>query len=490
MASDATAIIGGEEVDAPSHPVYNPATLTEIVGRSARSGPELVDKAVRSAASAGPGWAEIGVKERKRLLAEAVTAATTDFDERARLLTREQGKALWESTVDLAGAPYLLHVNRKLVERAAAEDIVDDHRGRFITRRKPAGVVGVIVPWNYPVVLAFNGIAPALAAGNTVVVKPSELAPLALTRTIAAIAAVLPPGVLNVVPGFGDEAGAALVSHPLVRRVLFTGGTASGRAVMQAAAENITGVGLELGGNDPALVLESAVVDDTLAAALRHSAFSCSGQICFAIKRIYVHRSRHDELVDALSSALDDVVVGDGLRPETTMGPLVSDTARRRVQSLVSDAEQLGAIVSPLGTKLDPAGWDDGHFMLPHLVTDIPHDSALVRAEQFGPVLPIVPFDTEAEAVAMANDSEYGLAASVWSTDDDHAFDVARTIDSGTVFINVHRAGASDHTTPFGGMKQSGIGRSNGWASVEELTELQMLIRRDDTADLPGPPTN
>lgn len=481
-------MIGGAVVEAPSHPVHNPARADEVVGMSARSNIALVDRAVRAAAAAAPGWADIGSEERKRLLGDAVTASTTDFDERAQLLTREQGKALWESTVDLAGAPYLLHVNGKLIDQASAEEILDDKRGRFIKRRTPVGVVGVIVPWNYPVVLAFNGIAPALAAGNTVVVKPSELAPLALTQTIAAIAAALPDGVLNVVPGYGDEAGAALAGHPLVRRVLFTGGTASGRKVMKAAADNVTGVGLELGGNDPALILESARVDQTLARALRHSAFSCSGQICFAIKRIYVHRSRHDELVDALSAALDEIVVGDGLAPETTMGPLISGDALQRVESLVADASDHGATVSARGRQLDPDTWHGGHFMLPHLVTDIAHDSALVGAEQFGPALPIVAFDDEDEAVAMANDSDYGLAASVWSEDDDHAFEVARKVASGTVFINVHRAGASDHTTPFGGMKQSGIGRTNGWASIEELTEIQMLIRRDDTADLPGPP--
>lgn len=484
----AQVFIGGGTVNAPSHPVYNPACCDEVVGFSARADAGLVDRAVRAAAAAATAWADLDCATRKSAMRTAAAAALDGFDERARLLTCEQGKVLWESNVDLAGAPYLLHECSRLIERVVAEDNVDDDRGRFITRRRPVGVVAVIVPWNYPVVLAFNAIAPALAAGNTVVVKPPELAPLALTRTLTAVAAALPDGVLNVVPGYGSEAGHELAAHPLVRRVMFTGGTASGREVMHAAADTITGVGLELGGNDPALVLESAVIDDELVTALRHSAFTCSGQVCFAIKRVYVHRSRYSELVAALADAVNELTVGDGLDPRSSIGPLITQDALDRVQRLLDNAGEIGAAVTALGDKLDPSGWRRGHFLLPHLVTGIPHDSELVAVEQFGPILPIVPFDTEEHAVEMANDTEFGLAASVWSRDDDHAFQVARRIEAGTVFINVHRAGASDHTTPFGGIKQSGIGRSNGWASIEELTETQVLIRRDDAKVLPGPP--
>lgn len=488
MVEFADPYVDGGHVDAPRRAVHNPANVDEVVGWAAVAEGALVDRAVRAAAAAAPGWAACPPDERKTLMRAAALAATEDFERRARLLTREQGKVVWESNLDLAGAPYLLHECSRLIKRVTAEECVDDERGRFVIRRRPVGVVGVIVPWNYPVLLAFNGIAAALAAGDTVVVKPPELAPLALTQTIAAVAAALPAGVLNVVPGDGPEAGAALAGHPLVRRILFTGGVASGREVMRTAAGNITGVGLELGGNDPALVLESAVIDADLVGALRHSAFTCSGQICFAIKRIYVHHSHYRELVDALSDAVDEIAVGDGLDPASTIGPVISRQSRDRVYALIDGAAAGGATVRRLGRKVDPATWDRGHFVLPHLVSDVPHASDLVAAEQFGPVLPIVPFDTEDDAVAMANDSEFGLAASVWTRDDDHAFALARRIEAGTVFVNVHRAGASDHTTPFGGVKQSGIGRINGWASIEELTDVQVLIRRDDADSLPGPP--
>lgn len=485
MPEHADAFIAGATVETPRRPVHNPARSGEVVGLAGHGDADVVDGAVRAAQLAAADWAATTVQDRKRLMGEAALASTTDFDDRARLLTREQGKVLWESNLDLAGAPYLLHECSRLIKRAAYEEQTDDDRGRFIVRRRPVGVVAVIVPWNYPVLLAFNGIAAALAAGNTVVVKPPELAPLALTQTIATVAAALPPGVLNIAPGDGAETGAALAGHPLVRRVLFTGGTASGRDVMRAAANNVTGVGLELGGNDAALILESAEIDDELVSAIKHSAFTCSGQICFAIKRVYVHRSHYAALVAALSDAVNEIAVGDGLDPESTIGPVISEQSRDRVQRLIEGAA--GATVRTLGRKVDPAAWDRGHFLLPHLVSDIAHDTGLVAAEQFGPVLPLVAFDTEDDAIAMANDSEFGLAASVWTREEDHAFDLARRVDAGTVFVNVHRAGASDHTTPFGGVKQSGIGRINGWASIEAVTDVQTLIRRDDAASLPGP---
>ena len=204
---EAPVFIGGTVVDTPMHEVENPARCEQVVGYAACSDARIVDAAVRAAAVAAPGWAAMGPQERKSALKASAAVATGDFEERARLLTREQGKVLWESNIDLAGAPYLLHECAKLIDDVVAEDVVEDRRGRFIRRRRPVGVVGVIVPWNYPVVLAFNAIAPALAAGNTVVVKPPELAPLALTQTLIAVAATLPDGVLNIVPGYGAEAG-------------------------------------------------------------------------------------------------------------------------------------------------------------------------------------------------------------------------------------------------------------------------------------------
>ncbi len=483
----AAARVGPDTVRSPTMAVRDPADRDRVVGVVACSPPDLVDRAVRVADEAGRDWASWTPSARRKALEAAATAALDGIRERAELLTREEGKVLWESIADVAAAPYLLGVAADLVDRVAEEERIERRRGDFVRRRRPAGVVAVIVPWNSPVVLAFNGIAPALAAGNTVVVKPSELAPLALTKTLTLLAEGLPPGVVNICPGTGPETGAALAAHPLVRRVLLTGGTRAGQAAMRAAAGPLAGVSLELGGNDPAIVLESAHIGDDLVEQLRHAVYTGTGQVCFAVKRIYVARRHHDELVARFMEATDEIVVGNGLDERSTIGPLISDEARDRVRRLIERAADAGGTVTELGRALDPASWDAGSFLLPHVVTGLPHASELVAVEQFGPVVPFVPFDREEEAIAMANDSQYGLSASLWSEDVDHAMDLGREIDAGTVWVNVHRAGASDHTTPYGGTKCSGIGRSNGWASVEELTETQMLIHRRDVERLPGP---
>ncbi len=483
----AAARVGLETVAAPVIEVRDPADRRRVVGVGACSPPGLVDRAVRAADAAAGDWAAWTPSARREALGAAAAAVVDGIRERAELLTREEGKVLWESVADVAAAPYLLGVATELVDRVSEEERTERRRGDFVRRRRPVGVVGVIVPWNSPVVLAFNGIAPALAAGNTVVVKPSELAPLALTQTLTLLADRLPSGVLNICPGTGPETGAALAGHPLVRRVLLTGGLRAGQAAMRAAAGPLAGVSLELGGNDPAIVLESARLDDDLVEQLRHAVYTGTGQICFAVKRIYVARTHHDELVARFLEATDEVVVGNGLDERSTIGPLISDAARDRVCGLIERAASAGGTVTELGRALDPSSWDDGSFLLPHVVTGLPHASELVAVEQFGPVVPIVPFDGEDEAIAMANDSPYGLSASIWSQDIDHAMALGREIDAGTVWVNVHRMGASDHTTPYGGTKSSGIGRSNGWAAVEELTETQMLIHRRDVERLPGP---
>jgi len=348
----------------------------------------------------------------------------------------------------------------------------------------------VIVPWNYPVYLCMMVLAPALAAGNPVIVKPSEFAPLALTETLSILARQLPPGVVNVVPGTGPEAGAALVSHPLVRKVLFTGGTQTGRSVLRGAAENITSVSLELGGNDPALVLESAVVDDQLIGEMRRTVYTCTGQVCFNVKRIYVHRSLYDEFVDQFKSAVDEIVVGDGLHPESTIGPLNNRRQWESVTALVAETERQGGTVDVLGTAHPEARWDEGHFMLPSVITGVGHEATIVGCEQFGPTVPILPFDDEGDAVRMANDTEFGLAASVWSNDVDHALSLGRRIEAGSVFVNSHRVGSSDMTMPFGGMKRSGLGRNHGMWAIDECSELQALSHRPDTSAFPGPPTD
>jgi aldehyde dehydrogenase len=483
----APVLVAGEELDAPWVPVPNPARRHEVVGEVAMGTAEHVDRAVRAARQAFPAWAALGPVERARQMAEVAAALDPHVPALAHLLTQEQGKVLWESRVDVGGAGHILRYYTTLADRLAADEVFrQDGRGTVWIGRRPMGVTGVIVPWNSPVYLAFLGIAPALLAGNTLVVKPSELAPLALGEVLAIVARHLPAGVVNVVPGAG-EAGAAIAGHPEIRKVFFTGSTGTGRQVLREAAGNLKNVSLELGGNDPAIVLESATVTDRLVDELVQGVYSASGQICFAVKRIYVHQAHHREFVDRYLDAVDRIVVGDGLDPRATMGPVNNVAAFDRITALVERTRGQGATVHELGSRLDPDGWGDGLFLAPTVVTDIEPGADLVTCEQFGPVVPVLPFRDDEEALGMANDSEFGLGASVWSDDRGHALDVARRIESGSVFLNAHRIGVSDVSMPFGGFKSSGVGRGHGIPALEACTEMQTIADYVDVSGLPGP---
>ncbi|MCZ2827564.1 aldehyde dehydrogenase family protein [Modestobacter sp. VKM Ac-2986] len=486
-AHESAVLVAGERLDADSQPVVNPARLHEVVGRVALGTAAHVDRAVTAAAAAFPAWSRMSPHERADRLSAAADAVSAAAGPLAELLTREQGKVLWESRVDVGGAAHILRYYTGLADRLAEDEVFrSDARGTVWSGRRPMGVTGVIVPWNSPVYLAFLGISPALLAGNTLVVKPSELAPLTLSAVLTVLAENLPEGVVNVVPG-GGEAGAAIAEHHGIRKVFFTGSTATGQQVMRAAAGNLKNLSLELGGNDPAIVLESATVDDGLVDELVQSVFTASGQICFNVKRIYVHRSHHADFVERYTAAVDRLVVGDGLDPRSSMGPVNNRPQFERIQGLLERTRAAGATVTTLGSKLDPDGWDDGYFLLPSVVTDVAPGAELVTCEQFGPVVPVLPFDSDDEVVGLANDSEFGLAASVWSRDREHALGVARRLESGSVFLNVHRIGASDVSMPFGGFKGSGIGRGHGINALEACTELQTIADHVDVSGFPGP---
>lgn len=460
--------------------VCNPARLTETVGMIYRGAAEAAEEAVASAGRAFAPWAALGAHERAARLLGAADAIDANRGALAELLTREHGKVLADATAEIANTARTIRYYAGLADYFERETITTDARGRMIERRAPMGIVAVIVPWNYPVLLATLMFAPALLAGNTVVLKLPENAPLALSAVLAHLEGQVPVGVLNVVAGRGSEVGVALTTHPKVRRVSFTGSTETGRTIMRDASANLKNLGLELGGNDPAIVLESATVNDRLVSGILRGAFMTSGQVCYAPKRLYVHRSHYADFVDAFTAAADQLVVGDGLDPAVTMGPLNNKAQLQTVQSLVSASRQEGAQVQVVGRYSDGIDPDNGWFMLPTIVSGAAHNAMIVKNEQFGPAVPILPFDTEDEVIALANDSEYGLAASVWSEDVDHAFTLARRIQAGSVFVNVHRVGASDASMPFGGFKQSGIGRGHGEISVDESSELQVIAERCD----------
>jgi acyl-CoA reductase-like NAD-dependent aldehyde dehydrogenase len=312
-------------------------------------------------------------------------------------------------------------------------------------------------------------LAPALLAGNTVVVKPSVLAPAALTEYLRHLAAHLPPGVLNVVHG-DAEAGGALVAHPAVRKVSFTGSVRVGQQIMAAAASNLKKVSLELGGNDAAIVLDDA---DFAAAVPRlcQGAFTRAGQICFAVKRVYVPERRFAEFCEQLCATADSYRVGYGLDEQTTFGPLISDRELGRVRGLVERARSAGGDVRELGRATDTVDWDAGHYMLPAVVAGLDPNAELVAVEQFGPVLPVVPYRDEDQAVSFANGTEYGLASSVWGTDTDRAIGVARRIEAGATFVNSHNLSSLSFDMPFGGVKRSGLGRERTALGLQEYVE-------------------
>lgn len=467
--------------------VRNPARIYETVGEYATGTAAQADHAVRSAHGAGWDWARLGFAARSRMLAAAVPDLRANVNERAALLTSEQGKVLWESLADAGGAASIIDYFTAVIEDFQTPKKAADERGNIITNRRPMGVTTVIVPWNYPIYLACQHIIPALITGNTVVVKPSELAPLSLTATLKIIAGKLPPGVLNVVPGSGAEVGSILASHPLVRKVLFTGSTATGRKILHAGADTIKSVGLELGGNDPAIVLEDSTFTDEMMSELVRGVYTGSGQICFNIKRIYVPETRQHDFREAFIAAADQIVVGNGMDERSTIGPVNNKAQFDRVHSLITKSANDGGTVTRLGHQLSPESWADGYFLLPTVVTGLHPRHELVTSEQFGPVVPIVPYTTEQHAIKLANDSEFGLAASVWSDDAERAMQVGSNLDAGSVFVNVHRMGASDMTLPFGGVKQSGLGRTHGVAVLEECTEQQVIAHRTDIHRFAGP---
>jgi len=466
--------IGGKPVTADEWvTVPNPAHLSTVVGRFPSGTAAHAAMAVEAASAAFPDWRATPVEERAALLIRASAVLAEAPEDWAALLTAENGKLLRESAIDFAVAGQNVATYASHPEWVRGR-IIDDERGRLVVRRQPLGVCVGIVPWNFPLIIASLKIGPALLAGNTLIIKVPEFGPLATLQALGEMASLLPPGVLNVVSGFGPEIGRALVTHPKVRKVSFTGSTETGRQVMADAAGHLARLSLELGGNDAAILLDDVDLSAQAIERLVTGAFMHTGQICIDIKRLYVHESRYDELVDKLRTAVDQIVVGDGTRPEVTMGPINNSRQYDKVTKLLAETKASSDCVQ-LGRYAEGTDVADGYFMLPHLVLDPADEMNVVATEQMSPILPIMKFSSDDEAVARANSTEYGLASSVWSADEERAFALADRLEAGMTFINAHSIFALHPDGPCGGAKQSGHGYEITEEALDSYTQLQSI---------------
>jgi acyl-CoA reductase-like NAD-dependent aldehyde dehydrogenase len=445
--------------------VVNPAT-NEVYAAAPECSREQLDAAMESAAKAFRDW-RADESARRDALRAAAGLLMSSSQAVAPILTAEQGKPISDANIELIAAGMWLQYYADL--ELPREVIQDDDAAFVEVLRKPLGVVAAITPWNFPLVLAAWKIAPALLAGNTMVLKPSPFTPLATLKMGELLRDVLPPGVLNVVSG-GDELGAWMTSHPVPRKVSFTGSVATGKKVAAAAAPDLKRVTLELGGNDPAILLDDVDVAKVADSVFR-AAFANNGQVCSAVKRVYVPEALYDDVVSALATQAQSQKVGDGMDADTQLGPINNRPQFERVSELVADALKGGAKAAAGGKPVD----GPGNFFEPTILSDISDGSRIVDEEQFGPALPVISYRDLDDALERANATHFGLSGSVWSSDPERAASVAERLECGTAWVNTHLALAPHQ--PFGGAKWSGIGVENGTWGLLGFTEIQVLHR-------------
>ncbi len=451
--------------------VLDPST-NQPIAEVPRRGPEDVDRAVRLAAQRYDDgvWRQAGVRRRRDVLRAIADLIRRDRDRLASLESRNAGKPISAARGEIGAVATTFDYYAGAVDKYGGQTIPGNAAGTLLTFREPIGVCAAITPWNFPMVILGWKSAPALAMGNSVVVKPAEITPLtALALEELVLEAGLPEGVFTVVTGSGSVVGDALVSHPLVRKVSFTGSTTVGTRVMQQAAAGIRRVSLELGGKSANVVFADADLDACLESSF-WSVYDNAGQDCCARSRLLVERSIHDEVVERFVERARSVRLGDTSDESTEMGPLITATHRESVESYLQAGTSEGAIKMCGGERLDSAG----NYLTPAVFTGVSPDMVIAREEIFGPVVSVIPFDTEAEAIALANDSMYGLSGSIWTRDIGRALRVARAVETGMLSINTS---SSVHIeAPFGGMKQSGIGREQGMAALDAYTELKTVF--------------
>jgi acyl-CoA reductase-like NAD-dependent aldehyde dehydrogenase len=477
--------IGGKERQtADKMAIADPAKPGVVVGYAAAASAQDVSDAVAAAKAAYPAWAALSPQQRAGKMLAALAGIAENRDDDAAILSQENGKIRIEAWVDSLVLELRWKLALSLADEVNASKVLPPIPGAIPVQTtvtyQPLGVVTIIVPFNWPVAILGAALPHALLAGNTVIVKPPLTAPLATTRIVERIARQLPPGVVNVVTG-PDANMSALVRNPDVAKVCFTGSVNGGKKIMELASASLTRVTLELGGNDAAILLKDAIIDDTHLDRLFAAIYDTTGQICMNAKRLYVHKSRVDEVVKGLSARLAKVKLGYGLDKDTTMGPLHSPAQKAFVDGLIKEAKDSGAQVLEFG-ELPGGDMKGGNFVRPAIVVNPNLKLRVVTEEQFGPVIPVIPFDTEEEAIRMANDSWAGLCGSVWTADPKAADRVASQLVCGYVWVNDHGATRLDLRAPFGGMKASGIGREQGIEGIRAFQDTRSIAHLDAAA--------
>lgn len=457
-------LIDGELVDGVGTlDVIDPAT-GKVFETCARASADQLEQAIEAAQRAFPDWSRQSYAYRRQCLGKLADALEERQGEFARLLTREQGKPLTEAGYEVFGGIALLrwHAENEL----PLEVVHDREDGIYVEQRTPLGVVAGIAPWNFPLVLIIGKIAPALNVGNTIVAKPAPSTPLTTALLGEVAQGILPPGVLNIIIDANDL-GPQLTRHPAVRKISFTGSTGTGRRVMESAAASLKHLTLELGGNDAAIVLDDVDVKE-IAPKLLGAAMVNAGQVCLAAKRIYAPAAIHDALCDEMAALSRNLVVGNGLDETTRIGPLQNRQQFEKVLNIIADARANGTLLAG-GDKL-PGG---GYFITPAVVRDLSDESRLVTEEQFGPVVPILKYETIDEVVERTNASEFGLGGTIWTSNTARGIEVAKRIESGIVWVNRHLLMPFD--MPFGAAKQSGFGLSQGLEGLKAYTQLKII---------------
>ncbi|WP_370190850.1 aldehyde dehydrogenase family protein [Qipengyuania sp.] len=471
--TDYKNLIDGEMVDNGEWlEVLNPAN-EQVVGRVPACGKDELDRAVAAARRAFKDWKKTSAEERQKVVQDIAAAIKGNADELFRLLTTEQGKPHAQAQQEIYGAAGLAAAQSTLT----LDDVInqDDDTRLSRTRRVPVGVVGGIVPWNFPVMMAIQKIVPALVAGCTIVLKPSPFTPLTTLRIAELIKDVVPAGTVNIITG-EDLLGPMITEHPDIDKITFTGSTATGKKIMEGASGDLKRITLELGGNDASIVLPDADVEK-VAEQLFWSSFSNAGQVCIAAKRVYIHKDIYDDLSKAIADYAKTVVVGDGSQQGTGVGPIQNKKQYERVLELIQDAKDNGYKFLTGGDK-DPSG--TGYYVPITILDNPPEDARIVAEEQFGPVMPLLKFDSIDEVIERANNSEYGLAGAVWTKDTDKGVEIAEQLETGTVWINEFMQ--LSPFTPFGGHKQSGFGAEYGLDGLKEFTYPQVITVKRDAA--------